>query len=56
MLCEPQQVKHPGLVEDDSANDLIERFLAKERLSSRQSFRAKKLVTSEDTFKHCAWF
>jgi hypothetical protein len=54
-LCEPQEIKHPGLIEDNSANDESESSLAEELLSLRHSFRAKELMTRENTFNDGAW-
>src|SRR6266540_2545819 len=54
-LCEPQQIKHPGLVKEDSANNEIERALAEELLRLRHRVRATELMPRKDPFKDCAW-
>ena len=46
-LHEPQQIKHPGLVEGNCANDQIESSLLEQLLSLGHRFSATKLVAGE---------
>jgi hypothetical protein len=55
-LREPQEVKHPRLVEDDRAHDEVKSPHTQELHSLRHGLRTEQLMTRKDPFNNCAWF